>query len=77
MCGLCWDVGMIRVTNIYSEIQLLNYNKINLLKQNMKTTIYCDYSAPTIELIEVAVESGIATTGGGIDNLPVFNGPDF
>ena len=69
---------MIRVTNIYSEIQLLNYNKINLLKQKMKTTNYCDYSAPTIEVIEVAVESGIATTGGGgIDNLPVFDGPDF
>ena len=66
------------VANIYSEIQLLNYNKINLLKQKMKTTNYCDYSAPTIEVIEVAVESGIATTGGGgIDNLPVFNGPDF
>ena len=65
------------VANIYSEIQLLNYNKINLLKQKMKTTNYCDYSAPTIEVIEVAVESGIATTGGGIDNLPVFDGPDF
>ena len=43
----------------------------------MKTTNYCDYSAPTIEMIEVAVESGIATTGAGIDNLPVFDGPDF
>ena len=74
-------VGMWRllcVANIYFGIQSLNYNKINLLKQKMKTTNYCDYSAPTIEVIEVAVESGIATTGGGgIDNLPVFDGPDF
>ena len=66
------------VANIYFGIQSLNYNKINLLKQKMKTTNYCDYSAPTIEVIEVAVESGIATTGGGgIDNLPVFDGPDL
>ena len=34
----------------------------------MKTTNYCDYSAPTIEMIEVAVESGIATTGYGPDS---------
>lgn len=44
----------------------------------MKTTNFIDYIAPTIDVIEVAVENGIAATGGGgIDNLPVFDGPDF
>ena len=44
----------------------------------MKTTNFLGYIAPSIDVIEVAVESGIATTGGGgIDNLPVFDGPDF
>lgn len=44
----------------------------------MKTTNSSDYAAPTVEVIEVAVESGIATTGGGgIDGLPTFKGPDF
>ena len=57
-----------------SQTFTLKYNYLTITK----LTNYCDYSAPTIEMIEVAVESGIATTGGGgIDNLPVFNGPDF
>lgn len=44
----------------------------------MKTTNFSDYAAPTVDVIEVAVESGIATTGGGgIDDLPTFKGPDF
>lgn len=44
----------------------------------MKTTNFSDYAAPTVDVIEVAVESGIATTGGGLDGLPVIpGGPDF
>lgn len=44
----------------------------------MKTTNFSDYAAPTVDVIEVAVESGIATTGGGgIDDLPILDGPDF
>lgn len=44
----------------------------------MKTTNFSDYAAPTVDVIEVAVESGIATTGGGgIDGIPVVPGPDF
>lgn len=65
-----------------SQTFTLKYNHLTITKltyynKKMKTTNYCDYSAPAIEVIEVAVESGIATTGGGIDNLPVFDGPDF
>lgn len=44
----------------------------------MKTTNFSDYAAPTVDVIEVAVESGIATTGGGgIDGIPVDYGPNF
>lgn len=44
----------------------------------MKTTNFSDYAAPTVDVIEVAVESGIATTGGGLDSLPVIpDGPSF
>lgn len=44
----------------------------------MKTTNFSDYAAPTVDVIEVAVENGIATTGGGgIDGIPVVPGPDF
>lgn len=44
----------------------------------MKTTNFSDYAAPTVDVIEVAVESGIATTGGGgIDDLPTLDGPNF
>ncbi len=35
------------------------------------------YIAPEVEVVEVAVESGIATTGtgGGIDPIPTIPGP--
>lgn len=44
----------------------------------MKTTNFIGYISPAIDVIEVAVENGIAATGGGdIDDVPVIDGPDF
>ncbi len=34
------------------------------------------YTAPEVEIVEVAIERGIATTND-IDDLPVNNGPKF
>ena len=39
----------------------------------MKTTEILNYEAPQVEIVEVEVEKGFATSSGDIDDMPYLN----